>query len=252
MRHKLPPYNRQHHHHHHHRDIDHDSYNPPSQPYIVLNKLFIILLEWSSLLQNQTSPSPSLDSLPDIMPYNTRRKSLSLPSLGIQLPQSSRASAAHRAAVAATASATPNGEHPPTKRVKRSHSSSSPSSPASSSSSAKPATPPLLPGPVAGGANPNTPQHHHHHHHRRGNSNATRPAARRPAPTYDHTPPPSPRSSCEPRIDTDNIGDEIVVGVIQQLEKTGNKPQLVKELAAVLCNSLDSVERYVSAAVDLR
>jgi hypothetical protein len=36
----------------------------------------------------------------------------------------------------------------------------------------------------------------------------------------------------------------VVTGVIEQLEKTGNKPQLVKELAAVLCNSLNIVERY--------
>ena len=154
------------------------------------------------------------------MPYNTRRKSLSLPSLGIHLPQSSRASAAHRAAQAAAATpATSNAENPPSKRVKRSHSSASAAS-SPTLSSRQTATPPLPP--------------------------ASRPS-RRPvsASAYDHTPPPSPRSSTEPRIDTDGIGDEIVVGVIHQLERTGNKPQLVKELAAVLCNSLDSVERYV-------
>ncbi|KAI9749272.1 MAG: hypothetical protein M1815_002624 [Lichina confinis] len=151
------------------------------------------------------------------MPYNTRRKSLSLPSLGIHLPQSSRASAAHRAAQAAAATpATSNAENPPSKRVKRSHSSASAAS-SPTLSSRQTATPPLPP--------------------------ASRPS-RRPASAsaYDHTPPPSPRSSTEPRIDTDGIGDEIVVGVIHQLERTGNKPQLVKELAAVLCNSLDSVE----------
>ncbi|KAA8914257.1 hypothetical protein FN846DRAFT_670777 [Sphaerosporella brunnea] len=46
------------------------------------------------------------------MPYNTRRKSLSLPSLGIQLPQSSRSP---------PATATAKTE-PPQKRVKRDHS----------------------------------------------------------------------------------------------------------------------------------
>src|SRR5271154_646748 len=50
------------------------------------------------------------------MPYNTRRKSLSLPSLGIQLPHGSRA---HRS----NSKSTPAAETlpPPTKRVKRSH-----------------------------------------------------------------------------------------------------------------------------------
>ena len=46
------------------------------------------------------------------MPYNTRRKSLSLPSLGIQLPNGSR----NREKTATTA-----GEQPPQKRFKRVH-----------------------------------------------------------------------------------------------------------------------------------
>lgn len=46
------------------------------------------------------------------MPYNTRRKSLSLPSLGIQLPNGSR----NRERAASTAS-----EQPPQKRFKRVH-----------------------------------------------------------------------------------------------------------------------------------
>jgi hypothetical protein len=37
-----------------------------------------------------------------------------------------------------------------------------------------------------------------------------------------------------PKIDTQGIDDDIVVAVIEQLEKTGNRPHLVKELAAVL------------------
>jgi hypothetical protein len=37
-----------------------------------------------------------------------------------------------------------------------------------------------------------------------------------------------------PKIDTEVINDDIVVAVINQLEKTGNRPHLVKELAAVL------------------
>ncbi|KAI9792831.1 MAG: hypothetical protein M1816_001563 [Peltula sp. TS41687] len=132
------------------------------------------------------------------MPYNTRRKSLSLPSLGIQLPRTSGANRSSQVTTSAT-----NAEAPPSKRVKRSHSIQS-------------ATSPIV------------------------NTN-TKPA-RRTAVAPEPTPPPSPYDSFEPKIDIDGIGDDIVVGVIQQLEKTGNKPQLVKELAAVLCNTLDVVE----------
>lgn len=132
------------------------------------------------------------------MPYNTRRKSLSLPSLGIQLPQSSRA---YVAKCSPPVSLPPRAaEQPPSKRVKRSHSSPSPPTPLNASQ-------------------------------------------RRAAPAYEQTPPPSPRPSCDGRVDIDGVDDEIVVAVIQQLERTGNKPQLVKELAAILSNSLDVVER---------
>ena len=45
----------------------------------------------------------------------------------------------------------------------------------------------------------------------------------------------------------DDINDDIVVGVIEQLEKTGNRPHLVKELATVLSTTNDSVLGYVSS-----
>ncbi|KAH0541422.1 hypothetical protein FGG08_004112 [Glutinoglossum americanum] len=130
------------------------------------------------------------------MPYNTRRKSLSLPSLGIQLPQTSRASTSnhHRSPPSA-----PSTELPPTKKVKRSHNSTSPSSPRTTKSER----------PKSG--------------------------------TYEHTPPPSPSPLLDTKIDTEGINDDIVTSVIEQLEKTGNKPHLVKELAAILCNTLDIV-----------
>ena len=51
------------------------------------------------------------------MPYNTRRKSLSLPSLGIHLPPGSRGREPKHQRVASVAS-----EQPPQKRVKRVHS----------------------------------------------------------------------------------------------------------------------------------
>ena len=132
------------------------------------------------------------------MPYNTRRKSLSLPSLGIHLPHSaSRLSKPSH----------PPGEHhqmPPSKKVKRSHDSLSPD---------------------------------------------PEPLVRTTAPrgSLQHTPPPSPTDPVGPKIDTEGINDDIVVAVLQQLEKTGNRPHLVKELAAVLIsrNENDSVTKYV-------
>jgi hypothetical protein len=48
-----------------------------------------------------------------------------------------------------------------------------------------------------------------------------------------------------PKIDTQGINDDIVVAVIEQLEKTGNRPHLVKELAAVLVNLNSTVAKYV-------
>jgi hypothetical protein len=47
------------------------------------------------------------------------------------------------------------------------------------------------------------------------------------------------------KIDTQGIDDIIVVGVIEQLQKTGNRPHLLKELATVLTPTTPIVERYV-------
>lgn len=118
------------------------------------------------------------------MPYNTRRKSLSLPSLGIHLPNSSRRSPS-------IAKGSNSDDVPPTKKVKRSHASLSPE--------------------------PKEPV--------RAIRNGL----------LEHTPPPSPLDrAVAPKIDTEGIDDDIVVAAIEQLEKTGNRPHLVKELAAVL------------------
>jgi hypothetical protein len=60
--------------------------------------------------------------------------------------------------------------------------------------------------------------------------------------TLEHTPPFSPtHGGVAPKIDLEGINDDIVVGVIEQLEKTGNRPHLVKELAAVLITFNESV-----------
>jgi len=62
----------------------------------------------------------------------------------------------------------------------------------------------------------------------------------------EHTPPPSPGEHGSFKIDTQGIDDDIVVGVIDQLENTGNRPHLLKELAAVLSATLPIVERYAT------
>ncbi|TVY60859.1 hypothetical protein LSUE1_G010051 [Lachnellula suecica] len=136
------------------------------------------------------------------MPYNTRRKSLSLPSLGIHLPVTHASRAAARLS---PPSAGPGGEHPPTKKIKRSHEDS----------------PSMSPPP------------------------------KRVSVKYEHTPPPSPEAEFDdleeeskPReIDLEGINDEIVEGVIVQLQKTGNRPHLVKELAAILSQNVKIVEQ---------
>lgn len=68
---------------------------------------------------------------------------------------------------------------------------------------------------------------------------------------YENTPPPSPEAvtddledEVQPReIDLEGIHDEIVEGVIIQLQKTGNRPHLVKELAAILSQNVRIVEQ---------
>jgi len=141
--------------------------------------------------------------------YNTRRISLSLPSLGVQLPR------AHRSPANLSAS----GDNPPAKRIKRSHTLSG----TPLSQSFTPPPPPL-------------PRH--------ATSLAERPL--HSAITAGvNTPPPSPHSHNGPKLDYEGINDDIVVGVLQQLEKTANRPHLIKELATVLMTSLKVVERYV-------
>ncbi|KAL8899882.1 MAG: hypothetical protein Q9207_005969 [Kuettlingeria erythrocarpa] len=152
------------------------------------------------------------------MPYNTRRKSLSLPSLGIQLPNASRAHRPSIAKAATAAEAAPSQQQPPAKKVKRAHtaddaSPTSASRPRSSTSSSS--------------------------------SKFVSFASERPRSNgrtaYEHTPPPSPGPTHDRRIDTEGINDDIVIGVIEQLEKTGNRPHLIKELSTVLSTTNDSV-----------
>jgi hypothetical protein len=66
---------------------------------------------------------------------------------------------------------------------------------------------------------------------------------------YEHTPPPSPEAdlvddeaASRREIDLEGINDDIVEAVIVQLQRTANRPHLVKELAAILSTSVKIVE----------
>ncbi|RYO74320.1 hypothetical protein DL766_002213 [Monosporascus sp. MC13-8B] len=135
------------------------------------------------------------------MPYNTRRKSLSLPSLGIHVPSSHPRSSARPS---------PNNNI-----------NNMPSPRSASETSAE-------------RLNKKVKRHH-------------------PPTKLDHTPPPSPglhRSieldESEPAeaktIDLEGINDEIVEAVIVRLQKTSNRPHLVKELSAVLMDRVKIVQ----------
>lgn len=140
------------------------------------------------------------------MPYNTRRKSLSLPSLGIQLPNAARA---HRS----NSKADEHSQSPPLKKLKRTHQDDAPLSPVSQTRSPA-ASPPAQP-------NVQPPQQRI---------------------KLEHTPPPSPGDvEIGRKVDTEGINDDIVIAVIEQLEKTANRPHLIKELATVLASTNQSI-----------
>jgi len=76
------------------------------------------------------------------------------------------------------------------------------------------------------------------------------PLKRDPIKYEENTPPPSPGAEVDdddvkaPRqISLEGINDEIVEGVIVQLQKTANRPHLVKELAAILSAKVKIVEQ---------
>ena len=153
------------------------------------------------------------------MPYNTRRVSLSLPSLGIHLPGTSNASRksppqpVSSSSTSQTSSAGTTG--PNVKRVKRAHTND------------------FTPAPPA----------------RRRKSSVVAPQLNKqyggdavfPGRVSEQTPPPSPFDFQAKVIDKEGINDDIVVAVLEQLEATGNRPHQIKELAALLINRLTSV-----------
>ncbi|KAK4242768.1 hypothetical protein C8A03DRAFT_39932 [Achaetomium macrosporum] len=158
-------------------------------------------------------------------PYNTRHKTLSLHSLGIHVPgtHAARAAPANRASsndgspVSMASPTSPSKEDQlPKKRLKRAFSESSDDAP------------PL----------------------------ERLPKRREDATKFQkNTPPPSPpaeRASMEvsedeemvaKTIDMEGINDEIVEAVITQLQNTGNRPHLVKELATALMQQLKIVQQ---------
>lgn len=144
------------------------------------------------------------------MPYNTRRKSLSLPSLGIHIPvtHAARAAAASKNAVRPSSSSSTSASPPtvssirsespeshPNKRRKRSH----------GEASVGEQTPPLSPTPAA---------------------------------SIDMT-----DAAVMPKVDVEGINDDIVTAVILQLQSTGNRPHLIRDLATVLAQQLASVQQ---------
>lgn len=158
-------------------------------------------------------------------PYNTRHKTLSLHSLGIHVP-GTHAARANRSASNSSSSASPvsmaspaspsKHDQPPTKRQKRSYSESSDDAPPLERLAKK----------------------------------------RDDAVKLENTPPPSPPAAhpsiemsededdATPKtIDMEGVNDEIVEAVIVQLQNTGNRPHLVKELAAVLMLQLKIVQQ---------
>ena len=72
----------------------------------------------------------------------------------------------------------------------------------------------------------------------------------KPIKYEENTPPPSPEAEVDEgdvkasrEISLEGINDEIVEGVIVQLQKTANRPHLVKELAAILSAKVKIVEQ---------
>ncbi|KAK5625903.1 hypothetical protein RRF57_001619 [Xylaria bambusicola] len=139
------------------------------------------------------------------MPYNTRRKSLSLPSLGIHVPVNRSSTNNHntQANMNSRARSSTEGSPRPSKKVKRLHDgSSAPLSKKSVSIS--------MPSPSLVHASIET----------------------------DDIDAPEVKP-----VDLDGINDEIVEAVITRLQETRNRPQLVKDLATVLMDKLAIVQQ---------
>ncbi|KAI0009189.1 hypothetical protein F4779DRAFT_386579 [Xylariaceae sp. FL0662B] len=149
------------------------------------------------------------------MGYNTRRKSLSLPSLGIHVPVH-RSASSHSSNMVSPRSSVESSPHP-NKKLKRSHNDSASRSVASLSSSKS-------------GVGPVKYDH-------------TPP----PSPALQVSIEMDESDSTEPfemkSVDLEGINDEIVEAVIVRLQGTRNRPHLVKELATVLMDRVKIVQQ---------
>ncbi|KAI0969554.1 hypothetical protein F4678DRAFT_463342 [Xylaria arbuscula] len=138
------------------------------------------------------------------MPYNTRRKSLSLPSLGIHVPVNRSSNNNNQTNMTARPRPSTEGSPRPSKKVKRSHDDSSSTSSKKRVSISRP-----LPGVHASIETDDLD----------GTAHVAIP------------------------VDLDGINDEIVAAVIMRLQQTRNRPQLVKDLAAALMDKLPIVQQ---------
>ncbi|KAI1799001.1 hypothetical protein F4811DRAFT_545953 [Daldinia bambusicola] len=146
------------------------------------------------------------------MPYNTRRKSLSLPSLGIHIPVNR--SSPNNSSMASSRSSSESSSHT-NKKLKRSHNDSALASAAPASKRiASPAkydrTPPPSPGLQV---------------------------------SIEMDESELSESSEIKKVDLEGINDEIVEAVILRLEETRNRPHLVKELATALMDQVKIVQQ---------
>ncbi|KAL0934208.1 mucin [Colletotrichum truncatum] len=156
------------------------------------------------------------------MPYNTRRKSLSLPSLGIHVPGS------HASRVPSTATSSRNTPDNTSRRVS------------------------IVSTTIV--SHPNKRQKRSHQNEAAGRRVDSSKGPDEQA-MLEHTPPPSPITdesmelqhtasiaAASRKRNQEGINDEIVEAVIAQLQATANRPHLVKELATVLSKQLSIVQ----------
>ncbi|RYC57018.1 hypothetical protein CHU98_g9191 [Xylaria longipes] len=146
------------------------------------------------------------------MPYNTRRKSLSLPSLGIHVPVHRSSSNANNTQTNTTTRPRPSsaGSPRPSKKLKRSHEDSS-----ASSTTATPAP--------------------------RSKKWVSIPTQMPSPPVHDSIETDDADLASVPElkpVDLDGINDEILEAVILRLQQTRNRPHLARELATILMDKV--------------
>lgn len=163
---------------------------------------------------------PSSAVVSRIMPYNTRRKSLSLPSLGIHVPVNRSSNNSHNSQAGMTARPRPSteGSPRPSKKLKRSHVVSSTTATSTIGSRKCDSIP--------------TPT----------SSSGVQTSIETDETDLTGMPEIKP-------VDLTGINDEIVEAVLLRLQQTRNRPHLVKELTTVLAGKLAIVQQYVSIPI---